>query len=332
MMMRTLRKVKRVVRQFIEREQPIILMYRRVARVAHDPWHIAVSPDRFLEQIEALVQLRQVVPLRWLASELGQGRFPKKVAVVTFDDGYVDLLSEAKPVLERYTCPATAFLVSSVIGDTHSFWWDELSRIVFETPVLPAELEIEIARQTHQWKIGDRLPSAKDAVDGAPVVPREQLNEDLWRLLRPLEPEPRWDLLVRLCAWAGIEAETSSVHRPLTVDEVHRFASPGFIDLGAHSVTHPVLPLLDEPCQRAEIEGSRTACQELIGELIQTFAYPYGEFDDTTAAYAREAGFECACTTIGRAVSPENDLMLLPRFQIDNWQEADFARKLVGAS
>ena len=156
--MRALRKLRRVARHFVERERPVILMYHRVARVAHDPWQLAISPDRFAEQIEALVQLRRVVPLRWLAAELAQGPcFPEKVAAVTFDDGYADVFAEARPILERYGCPATVFLVTGVIGKSFAFWWDELSRIILETPLLPTELEIEIAGRVHRWRTDERV-------------------------------------------------------------------------------------------------------------------------------------------------------------------------------
>jgi peptidoglycan/xylan/chitin deacetylase (PgdA/CDA1 family) len=303
-------------------------MYHRVARLTHDPWRLAVSPDRFAGQIEALVQLRHVVPLRWLAAQLTQGRIPKKVAVVTFDDGYVDLLAEAKPILERYGCPATAFLVTGVIGNTHSFWWDELSRLVFETPLLPTELEIEIAGRNHRWRTDDLLTSRSEIVEGALTVAREQLHDELWTLLRPLDPEPRWELLVRLCAWAGVEIEANSAHRPLTAKEVRHFASPGFFDIGAHTVTHPVLPWLDEPSHRAEIESSRAACEELVGEQVHAFAYPYGQCDQLAIACVRDAGFACACTSSGVAVSAKYDPMLLPRFKIGNWQGTDLARRL----
>jgi len=330
MMRPTLRRAKRAVRRFIERERPIILMYHRVARLRHDPWRLAVSPDRFAAQIEALVQLRHVVPLSWLAAQIAHGRVPKKVAVVTFDDGYADLLTDAKPVLERYACPATAFIVTGVVSNTHSFWWDELSRLVFETPLLPTELEIEIGGRDHRWHTDDlATASRRGAVDGGQTaVTREQLHGELWTLLRPLDPEPRWELLVRLCAWAGVEIEANSAHRPLTAKEVGDFASPGFFDIGAHTVTHPMLPWLDEARQRAEVENGRAACEELIGEPIQTFAYPYGQYDDAIADYVRDAGFACACTSRQRAVSPREDLMALPRFKVDNWNGADFAKKL----
>jgi peptidoglycan/xylan/chitin deacetylase (PgdA/CDA1 family) len=303
-------------------------MYHRVARLTHDPWRLAVSPDRFAEQIEAVTRLRHVVPLSWLASQLARGRLPKKVAVITFDDGYADLLAEAKPILERYACPATAFLVTGVIGNVLPFWWDELSHVIFEAPVLPAELEIEIAGHQYCWRTGDRLSSRDDVLQGAPTITREQLHEELWRLLRPLASKPRWELLMRLRAWAAIEIAVSSASRPLSAEEVRRFSSPGFLDIGAHTITHPVLPWLDEPSQRVEIERSRAACEDLIGQKIHAFAYPYGQCDDAAIACVRNAGFVCACTTRGVMVSVKYDPMLLPRLKVDNWRGTDLMRRL----
>jgi peptidoglycan/xylan/chitin deacetylase (PgdA/CDA1 family) len=327
-----LHRLRRAARHLVERERPIILMYHRVARVAHDPWQLAVWPDRFAEQIEALVQLRRVVPLRWLSAELARGRIPKRVAVVTFDDGYADVLTQAKPVLERYACPATVFLVTGVIGDSRAFWWDELSRMVFETPVLPPELEMEIAGRVHRWRIDSRLAGSSNhrLGDGLGLT-REQLHYELWRLLRPLEPGPRWEFLMRLCLWAGMVIEADSVHRPLAAEEVRRLATPGFIDIGAHTVTHPALSMLDEAKQRCEIEGSRITCEDLIGEPIHTFAYPFGDFDEASAACVRDAGFACACTTQGGRVSRQSNPMRLPRFGIGNWAGDDLARRFTAA-
>jgi peptidoglycan/xylan/chitin deacetylase (PgdA/CDA1 family) len=325
-----LRKLKYSARRFVERERPVILMYHRIARVAHDPWRLAVWPDRFAEQIEALSQLRRVVPLRWLAAELARGRIPRKLAAVTFDDGYADVLAEARPVLERHSCPATVFLATGFIGESRPFWWDELSRIILETFLLPSELEIEIAGSVRRWRINGHITGADDNPGDGLAVTREQLHHELWRLLRPLEPEPRWEILLRLCIWADIAIETNSEHHPLTAQEVRRLAAPYFIDIGAHTVTHPQLSLLDEACQRSEIEGSRRRCEELIGEPIHTFAYPFGDFDDAAAACVRDAGFACACTTQGGTISIQTDPMRLPRLAVGNWTGEDLARRLGG--
>jgi peptidoglycan/xylan/chitin deacetylase (PgdA/CDA1 family) len=323
--MRALQKVRLLARRLVERERPVILMYHRVARMAHDPWQLAVSPNRFAEQIEALMQVRRVVPLDWVAAELCRGHLPRKVAAITFDDGYADILAEARPILERNGCPATVFLVTGMIGKGCAFWWDQLSRIILETPSLPTKLEIEIAGSVHRWQTDNC--SADGAGDG-PAIVRQKLHDKLYRILRPLKAEPRDELLLRLGTWAGIEIEAKSIHRPLAPEEVRRLADPGFIDIGAHTVTHPALPLLNGARQRSEIEDSRAACQELIGRPIHTFAYPFGDFDDASVACVRSSGFACACTTVAGAVSMRSDPMLLPRYTVGNWPGDDLARKI----
>ena len=68
----SLGKLRRAARRLVERDRPVILMYHWVALLAHDPWHLAVSPDRFAEQIEELVQFRNLC--RYIGSLLSWHR------------------------------------------------------------------------------------------------------------------------------------------------------------------------------------------------------------------------------------------------------------------
>jgi peptidoglycan/xylan/chitin deacetylase (PgdA/CDA1 family) len=327
--MSALRRLSRAARHFVEQDRPVILMYHRVARLTYDPWQLAVWPERFAEQIEALTHSRRVVPLRWLATQLAQGHVAKKVAAVTFDDGYVDTLTRAKPVLERQGCPATVFLATGAIGKSSAFWWDDLSRIIFEPPLLPRDLEVKIVGRVHRWRTdGRRMGPADRGAEDGPTLSRQQLHDEIWQLLRQLEPEPRCELLIHLGAWAGVEIEAQSPHRALNAEEVGRLVEPGFLDIGAHTVSHAVLSSLDKENQHSEIERSRIACEELIGEPIHAFAYPFGEFDNTAVSLVRECGFACACTTVPGRVSMRSDPMLLPRIAVGNFAGDELARRL----
>jgi peptidoglycan/xylan/chitin deacetylase (PgdA/CDA1 family) len=62
-----------------------------------------------------------------MVSELEQGRTPYGFAV-TFDDGYVDNLTEAVPILEELELPATIFLVGDMIRAQEPFYWDNETR------------------------------------------------------------------------------------------------------------------------------------------------------------------------------------------------------------
>jgi hypothetical protein len=68
----------------------------------------------------------------------------------------------------------------------------------------------------------------------------------------------------------------------------------------------------------------------LIGRPVTSFAYPFGEEDDTTATAVREAGFSCSCTTHPAAVRRNTDCFHLPRIAVGDWDAATFERMLEG--
>ena len=327
-MLRGLRRLKRLARRLLERDRPVILCYHRVAAVACDPWTLAVRPDRFAGQIEALVQRRRVVPLSWLARELGQGRAPKRTAAVTFDDGYADVLTDGCPVLERFGCPATLFLTTGAIGRTEPFWWDELAHVVFSADVLPRALDIEIGGRAYGWRLGEAGP--QEARQGPDALDRRALHLALWRLLRPLGGAERGRLLAELAAWAGTERLSPARSRAMDVDEVRRLSRLALIEIGAHTVTHPSMPLLDRAGQQAEVEQSRQACQALADDSIEGFAYPFGDHDGPSVATVRNAGFGYACTTEPGSVGTRSDLLRLPRVTVGDWSGDELMRLLEG--
>lgn len=82
-------------------------MYHRVARVSFDPWELCVSPENFEQQLDVLSKRNKVIPLDELIDQLKKGRIFKNVVSITFDDGYIDNYTVAKPLLENFNLPAT---------------------------------------------------------------------------------------------------------------------------------------------------------------------------------------------------------------------------------
>lgn len=81
--------------------------------------------------------------------------------------------------------------------------------------------------------------------------------------------------------------------RLLDESEAHALLRAG-MELGAHTMTHPDLRLLDDDTLRWELVESRAAVQRVTGRACRTFAYPYGLFDERVEAAVREAGYELA--------------------------------------
>src|ERR1700759_3055747 len=88
----------------------IVLMYHRVDKVDTNPWSICVSPENFEKQIRFLKQNFNIITVDELVIQLRSNTINQNAVCITFDDGYADNYIHAKPVLEKYNCPATFFI------------------------------------------------------------------------------------------------------------------------------------------------------------------------------------------------------------------------------
>jgi peptidoglycan/xylan/chitin deacetylase (PgdA/CDA1 family) len=311
-----MRRVRRKLGRWADRRRPVILLYHRVARVDCDPWGLAVPPDRFAEQIEALSRHRKVVPLDRLVAELDRGRAPKDWVAITFDDGYSDLLYEARPVLERWNCPATLFLTTGAL-DADGFWWDRLSEAVLTPKKLSTSLHLNGGEHAFDWQ-----GNPEDRAE------REALHLGLWRWLRRLNSEQREMQLKRVEHWAGATREHLERDRPLTTAELRELCADGIFAIGAHGITHAPLPDLNRFGKAAEIAGSRRRCEEILGRPVTSFAYPHGELDAECTEEVRRAGFRYACSTEPSPVKVESPRFALPRMVVDSCGAEELLERL----
>jgi peptidoglycan/xylan/chitin deacetylase (PgdA/CDA1 family) len=316
-MTRVLGKWRKLRARILGRVEPLILMYHRVTQLPCDPWRLAVTPDRFAEQIEVLTRRRTVVPLGWLVEKLESGRAPERTVVITFDDGYVDVLRNAKPVLERFGASATAFLTTGAIGRQREFWWDALARILLESPALPERLTLSITGRAQTWNV--------DA-----TADRGDLHLAVWRALRTLADDVRAEVLTELERWAGTAPPPRPSDRALDPDEARELAASGAFSIGAHSISHASLPALTDADKRREVGDSRSACEQLIGQAVTSFAYPFGDRDRATERVVAECGFLHACATDPGVAVSIRDRFHLPRVAVENWSAEELARRLDG--
>jgi peptidoglycan/xylan/chitin deacetylase (PgdA/CDA1 family) len=102
----------------------------------------------------------------------------------------------------------------------------------------------------------------------------------------------------------------------MNADEVRGLAEAG-VEIGAHTVTHPILSKLSPDAAWAEIADSKAALESILGCKVKTFAYPNGRPEkDFTAAdveRVRKAGYIGAVTTKWGCATPQADAFEIPR-------------------
>jgi len=92
--------------------------------------------------------------------------------------------------------------------------------------------------------------------------------------------------------------------------QLEELAAAG-IEIGAHTKTHPDLRSLSGPQIEEEITGACAEIEERLEQPVESFAYPYGYFGQTSLTLVKQK-FSSACTTLlGRA--RDNSLYMLPR-------------------
>ena len=301
------------------RPRPVILMYHRVAVVQHDPWGLAVDPERFEEQIAYVKQHRTPMSMDELVDRLRSKTLPANAVAITFDDGYRDNLVNAKPVLTRHGVPVTLFLATGFINQNTPFWWDELTTMILastqtirDQQVWAGEAvtldwgEAEHSDITGGWKASDE-----------PRTVRQKTYLAMWRRLQRATAEDR-DVAMNTLR-RHLETSEDTLGKPMSSDEIRDLLSDGLVELGAHTVTHPALTFLSRLESRREIEDSGHRCRELATKRINGFAYPYGDMNSEVRSDVARLGFSWACSTeAGFVDAKQADIYALPRVAVPN--------------
>jgi len=239
----------------------------------------------------------RVLPLDEAAQQLACGRLPARAAAITFDDGYEDNDSVARPLLQRHGLVATFFIATGFL-DGGRMWNDTVIESIRRTS--KAELDLRpLGLGQHALPT---LPARRAAI--AQLLPQ----------IKYMQPEARVALTQRLAHAAEVSPPVDLMMRSEQVLAMRRAG----MQIGAHTVSHPILARLDLSAARQEMAQSKQALEQLLGEPVSLFAYPNGrpgkDYLPEHAVLARELGFQAAVSTAWGAGRQGTDPFQLPRF------------------
>ena len=306
-------------------------MYHRICQATCDPWAITVAPADFAEQLAVLAETRAAVDLAAFGSPDTYTRHGSRLAV-TFDDGYVDNLKTALPILERYELPATLFVVGNAIGRRREFWWDALQRAILESGPLPSELVFEFGTQSYAYSVAaesaDLVDAGWRADQSLPRTPRQRLFSQLWGAIVVLEPAEQDAAVDHLLSWAGQPLTPPPDRLPVDAEQFAVLAEHPLVTIGNHTLDHVSLPDLRPEQQLAQVIGGHRRIQELIGRPPDRFSYPFGRYAAPTRAVLQEFGVATACTSVPEPAVAGDDPLALPRLQATSMDGDQFSRWL----
>lgn len=266
------------------RDRLTVLCYHSVVQAEHPDddfvYRNAVPQFEFERQLSRIKEWFTPISLSLLIDHLYHGRaLPEAPALVTFDDGYRNNLTNAAPVLKKLGVPALFLVTTGYIGTANNLWANDI--------------DLRILGSAGKW-----IPAPGPG--GAMLVPAGiKARQDLaCRVRACCKRLPAGELQAYL---ARLEEATGPIDRSgyaelfefLSWEDVRRLACLGF-EIGSHTVTHPILSYLPDGRAMSELRESRLRIEREIGAACHAIAYPNGSTDDyreATLQAAKNSGY-----------------------------------------
>ena len=294
------------------RDKALIVTYHRFSEKGEGS---TTSARVFRQQLAYLTSHYSLVPISKLIEYLeSDNDLPPGLAAITIDDGYRDAYEIAFPILQQYRAPATLFVVTDFLDRKIWLWTDKLRFIVEQTRATRLEMTIsDCPLQLQLSGRASRLEAATLIASHLKALPDEAKEETIKRIASSLRVEIP-DLPTRDCD-------------SITWEQARLMDGAG-IEIGSHSVTHPILTNINDERLEAELRESRSRLEAKLDRKVELFCYPNGNYDARVKRAAEAAGYRSAVTIEAGLNRNRCDLLALRRVHT----EQDFTRFLQSTS
>ncbi|MCB9833402.1 MAG: polysaccharide deacetylase family protein [Planctomycetes bacterium] len=258
-----------------------ILGFHNITPVPSQPFLSPDFPRRFRRLLRLAKKRYEVVTVaegqRRLASD---ERLERPLLAFIFDDGYADMHGTIMPLMRAEGLVGTSYVVLDSLERGSLPWYEELGRLVYG--MKGGRLEFALGDEALTYEIPEN---------------RHDRVEVFWTITRKLKQDFHPGvpgLVAELKRHHGV-GDHAAENRALmmTVAQARELLAAGF-ELGSHSISHPILPSLDEDGLRHEIGDSRQRLEELLDHEVRSFCYPNGDNDQRCQEAVARAGYDCA--------------------------------------
>ena len=276
----------------------------------------SIPADSFEAQMRWLQANVDVVSLDEITSS--KPGLKRHQVAITFDDGYLNNVETVMPIMRKLGLPMTWFVATGFVDDAERLpWWDQ----------------IDLLMQQSEGRIDFTEAEVRGAYDLAKAEDRTWLDRSLRSIIKSV-PRSRRDaiaaeLALQLARYVDIPPNAFA--RP---DEIAAIDWDG-LEIGGHSVSHPNMAACEESSRLEELQVGKQRLEQISGQKLNWFAYPFGgpdTYDEATAQSVRASGFRGAVTLEAGLVTADSNPYMLPRLAISpRLSLSDFKARVVGA-
>jgi peptidoglycan/xylan/chitin deacetylase (PgdA/CDA1 family) len=227
-----------------------------------------------------------------------------KYATIMFDDGYKDNIEFAAPILKKYNCKASFYVVTDCI-DNNLPTWTHILEYLFQF-TKKAEINIDF----------DFLP-VELRTKNLPT-PEERINyvSKLKPFLKKLSHHDRNLVLQRVNA---TYSDATLPNLMMNWSDLETLKNEGHY-IGSHTITHCMLGTMsNEEDVKFELLTSGNKIKEKLGYFPLSISYPVGSYNERTKILAKEAGYKLGLAVKQNIYNPnKDDLFEISRIELYN--------------
>lgn len=209
----------------------------------------------------------------------------KNACHLTFDDGDLSFYNNILPLIKKHKIPVSTYVSPMIAKERRNFWFQEIRGY-------DKEKLVEITKRI----INDK-------------------NQNIQAMaINPFLKTLRIETILEIIKF--YQKETNTPPKPpmnMTEKQLIEIKSSGLVEIGAHTLNHPILINESDESAGYEIEKSIDQLSEILNCDTRYFVYPNGDYGEREIKFLKNKGIKLAFSTEKGQISRDNNIFCLPR-------------------
>lgn len=293
---------------YFNKNKLIILIYHGISGKDFKFNHRRYYPKALFEkEIKYLKKkgYHYITLTEWLKIIKNKSLLKNKYVILTFDDGFKNVIKYAYPIMEKYNAKGCFYVISSLIGKEQLIWSDYIEVLIKNYP--KSNFQFKFKSQEYNYILNNPR-NAQICIGDIKKKLRTLPNNERISHLKQFNPPNN----ISNFKYISEDYLIANWNELKSIDK-------RILEIGGHSKSHPNMESLkNEDEFLEELYESKKELEENLGYRIDHLCYPVGSYNIDTIRYAKKYGYLTAVTTKEGFNTTKTDLFQLKRLNLKN--------------
>lgn len=249
-----------------------------------------IQDSYWMEKIlKVLIRYYTMVSVEDLDRFYFQGEEIRNACHITVDDGDISVYTHLFPLIKKYRVPISIYVSPITVLTGRNFWFQEVEGY---------DLKQLLGSYNDKYNTKHKFESKNQVYGLIKSLKLKEIHELIgeFKALNRIPDKPR---------------------RCMTLDQLQELKASGLVEIGAHTMHHPILRNETAETVREEIQQSIETLGEMLGKKVMYFAYPNGvpvyDFGKREMDVLNDCGIKLAFSTQAKNFTIEDHPLSVPR-------------------